>query len=375
MGFRFLIVCGGTGGHLAPGIAVAEELLGRGHRCSLVISRKEVDSRLVRKYGHLDFVRLPGAAFGKSPREAGRFFSGLAGGLAAGRRILRRERPDVVLAFGGFLSLGIVLFAAWNRLPIALHEANRRPGRAVRMLGRFADRVYLPPGVRLSSVPEGAVRCYGYPVRREFRRMSRRAAREKLGLNPEGFLLAVFGGSQGATALNEWVDRHCREILSRGIDVFCVRGLGKGAEGVLEEKDGRGNVRRCHTVGFCDSMHWVLSAADLAVSRAGAGSIAELVHCALPSVLVPYPFASDGHQTENARYLEAQGGCVVVEQDYLDTLLGEVSALAANPGHLARMRENLGLAADAERKEDLASDLEKLAAGFRARRPARTAEA
>lgn len=356
-----MIVCGGTGGHLAPGIAVAEELLSRGHMVSLLISTKQVDSRLVRKYGHLDFERLPGAAFGKRPSEILRFLKGFAGGFVSGARLQRRVDPDLVLAFGGFLSLGIVLPAAWRKVPVVLHEANRRPGRAIRLLKRFATRLYLPTGLRLRGVPVGRIRHYGYPVRREFRRLPQRAAREKLGLPRDGFLLAVFGGSQGATALNDWVDRNYRRLLEQGIDLYCVRGLGKGTEGVIEEIDSSGASRRMTTVGFCDEMHWVLSAADLAVSRAGAGAIAELTCCALPSILVPFPFAADDHQLANARFFESQGGCIVVEQPNLESLFDEVLAVRKSPSLRAGMKENLELAADAERKEDMVSDLEDLA--------------
>jgi len=358
---KALIACGGTGGHLSPGIALAEELVSRNWKCTLLVSNKQVDSRLVKRYEHLDFVRVPGAAFGRHPREMLRFFSGFFQGIVSGAGILRREKPDVVLAFGGFLSLGIVLFAWLKGIPVALHEANRRAGRAVRLLKGLATRVYLPTGVRLPRVSVGTVRYYGYPVRREFRRVPGRWAREKLGLPKSGFLLAVFGGSQGASALNQWVDAHSQKLMAKGIDIYCVRGLGKGTEGVLESVDSVGNVRRYHSVGFCDSMHLVLSAADLVISRAGAGSIAELTRCVIPSVLVPFPYAADNHQRENARYFESQGGCVVVEQDYLDSLFDEVVSLQGNPAFLDRMRENLLMIEDTNRKEDLVSDLIEVA--------------
>lgn len=361
MSKKFLIVCGGTGGHLSPGIAVAEELLSRGHRCSLVISNKQVDSRLVQRYEHLDFVKVPGAAFGKHPREMLRFFTGLLRGLVSGSGILRRENPDLVLAFGGFLSLGVVLFAWFRGIPVALHEANRKAGRAVRLLKGLATRVYLPTGVRLPRVSIGTVRYYGYPVRKEFRRLPTRWARRKLGLADDGFLLVVFGGSQGALALNDWVDAHSRLLLARGIDLYCVRGLGKGSGGVLESVDSQGNTRRYHSVGFCDEMHFALSAANLAISRAGAGSIAELTRSVIPSILIPYPHAADNHQQENARYFESQGGCVVVEQDFLNSLYDEVVALHENPAFLDRIRDNLVMIEDTNRKEDLVSDLESVA--------------
>ena len=366
---RFLIVCGGTGGHLSPGIAVDELLVAHGHECILVVSRKEVDSRLLQKYPHLQVHRLPGAAPGRSPRQLARFLTGLVAGYRQTVRWVREDPPDLVLAFGGFLSLGVGLAAARRKVPLVLHEANRQPGRAIRFLRRFAERVYLPAGMNLPGLSLARIRHFGYPVRREFRRMDRRSARERLGLPAEGLLLVVIGGSQGAAPLNEWMDEQVRDFLREGVHVFGVRGPGKGAEGVLEERDEEGILHTARMVSFCAEMNVLLSAADLAVSRAGAGSIAELTQCRLPSVLVPYPHSGDEHQMANARFLESQGGCVVLPQAELGRLRDEILALLERPELRDRMRTNLDRAVDANRKEDLVADLEAVAVAGRSGDP------
>jgi len=336
-------------------------LIERGNRVTLLISTKQVDSRLVLAYGHLDFERLPGAAFGKHPMQLVRFLKGLFGGLFAGVRLLRKADPDLVLAFGGFLSLGVVLPAVVRGIPVALHEANRRPGRSIRTLRRFARRLYLPEGIGLPGVREEKIRHFGYPVRREFQRMSKDVARGKLGLPARGFLLVVIGGSQGAAALNEWAEHHGDALMNRGISVYCVRGLGDAGDSVRQGKDEQGLEQRMTAVGFCDRMHWVFSAADLAVSRAGAGSIAELKRALVPSILVPYPHAADDHQLANARFLEADGGCLVVQQGEIETLFDRVLFLYESDARLAEMRDRLLHASDPDRKSDFASDLERLA--------------
>lgn len=358
---RFIIICGGTGGHLSPGIAIAELLQSRGHQCLLLISRKEVDSRLVQKYASLNFKAIPGSAFSLKPAPFLRFLRGLFSSFMHSWKLMRRWKPDVVLGFGGFLSAGMVLLASICKIPIALHEANRRPGRAIQFLGRFAQRVYLPAGVEIKGVSTGRVRRYGYPVRKEFRPQSKKAARKKLGIPDEGHWVMIIGGSQGASPLNEWVDQNYISLLDKGLNLYCVRGLNKGAEGVFEYRGGDHQVRYFYSVPFCDDVNALLHAADLAISRAGAGAIAEITRCRLPSILVPYPLASDDHQMENARYLERQGGCVVVEQDYLSTLLSEIFDLIKNDWLLQKMQSNLAKVEDYNRKEDIVRDLESIA--------------
>jgi UDP-N-acetylglucosamine--N-acetylmuramyl-(pentapeptide) pyrophosphoryl-undecaprenol N-acetylglucosamine transferase len=275
--------------------------------------------------------------------------------------LLREARPDVIIGFGGFLTIGITLAGYVQGIPVVLHEANRKPGRSVRMLSGFARRVYLPPGVRLGGLPPQTVRYCGFPVRQEIRHIPRDAARIKMGLPVDGRVLLVLGGSQGAQTLNDWLKNNFGELAQRGISVVCVTGLGKGSEGTLECPDAEGRRRVARIMPFCDEMAWLLSCADLVVSRAGAGSLAEFIRCRLPAILVPYPFAADDHQRENARYFERQGGGIMLEANELVRLKSEVLELIFNDFLLDAFRRNLERMEHSNSLDLLLHDLEDLA--------------
>ena len=146
MSNTFVIACGGTGGHLSPGIALAEALVARGHAATLLISQKKVDARLSEKYPHLTFVRVPSAPFGWRPDVHLRFHLRQSQGLLFSLDLLRKLKPAAIVGFGGFTNAGVVLAGRFAGIPVALHEANRVPGRSTRLLSRFAKRLYLPPG-------------------------------------------------------------------------------------------------------------------------------------------------------------------------------------------------------------------------------------
>lgn len=339
---RILISCGGTGGHLAPGIALAEELIGRGHTCWLLISHKKVDARLVQKYPHLTFIKSPGAPFGLRPMELLRFLAAQGRSLLASVQLLKRLQPDLVIGFGGFSSAGISVATFLKRLPLVLHESNRIPGRAVRFLSHFGPaRVYLPIGVSIRNLNQERIRFYGCPVRAEIKRLPVGQSRAALGIDETCKLVVVLGGSQGASALNGWVESKSELFAHEGVCVYCVTGLNKGEPRVVETPSGEEAKAKAFFVPFTDQVSELLSSADLVVSRAGAGTIAEMIRCRTPSVLIPYPYAADDHQRGNALFLEKQGGCVVVEQSYLQDLHREVLDLLFNDWMLQKIRLNL----------------------------------
>ena len=360
---RFLIACGGTGGHLAPGIALAEGLVARGHEPHLLISRKRVDSRLVEKYPWLKLARIPAAPLSANPVGFALFLWHQSAGFAFGLNQLQQLRPDVVVGFGGFTTASIVLAARIRRIPVALHEANRVPGRAVRLLSRFARRLYLPAGVRLNGARGGTVRAQGLPVRREFQRIARASALEALDICPARRLVAVLGGSQGATVLNDWAERHMEALALEGVQVFCVSGPGKRTireERILRTREG--GVVKSYFVPFCDRMAELLSCADVVVSRAGAGTLAELARTGTPGVLVPFPHAADNHQAANAHFFEQQGGGMVVDQRYMGNLHKEVQELVFNDWLLRKFRDNLERMDQENSLEAMIDDLQTLAA-------------
>ena len=359
---HFLISCGGTGGHLSPGIALAEGLAARGHAATLLISEKKVDARLSEKYPHLRFARMPGTGFSWRPAQLIRCVVSQWRALRFCRALIRSLAPDGIVGFGGFTSAPVVFAGRFAGLPVVLHESNRVPGLAIRLLGRFATRVYLPPGVQLASVRAAATRYAGPPVRGEIVRTPQAAARETLGLDPAQKLLVLLGGSQGATALNQWARDHVASLASEGIQLFCVTGLGKDTDEILALRTKTGEAIRAVFVPFSDRIAQLLSAADLVVSRAGAGSIAELIRCETPAVLIPFPHAADDHQSANAAFFERQGGGVVIAQARLGHLRSEVLDIIFNDWLLRKFRGNLRRMDRANSLDLMLRDLEALAA-------------
>jgi len=358
---RVLISCGGTGGHLAPGIALAEGLLARGHTCWLLISHKKVDARLVQKYPHLAFVKVSGAPFSLRPRALGRFLIAQFSGIFSSVRLLKRLQPDLVIGFGGFSSAGISVAAAMRRIPFVLHESNRVPGRAVRFLSRLHPaRVYLPPGVRLNHLTPDVVRFFGCPVRKEIQRLPAPKARAALGIDENARLVVLLGGSQGATVLNDWAEANFETLGYEGVSLLCVTGLNKGEGRIREVKTRSGGIAKAVFIPFTDQISELLSAADLVLSRAGAGTIAELIRCRAPAILVPYPFAADNHQRANALFFEQQGGGVVVDQEYVSDLTKEVLELVFNDWLLQKLRGNLQRMDRDDSLELIVNDLEEI---------------
>ena len=357
---KYIIACGGTGGHLAPGIALAQKLTGGGDHCRLVISQKQVDTRLTRKYTNLQFVSVPGVGFSLNPIRLILFIYSLFKSVSYSFNWIRKWKPDVVVAFGGFISVGVVLAAALMRIPIVLHEANRKPGRTILMMRKLASRIYLPDGIRLRGVSPSKIRYYGYPVREEVARLSTEGARLEMGLDPTGKLLVVMGGSQGASAFNKWVVDNFDKLAEQGINVYCITGPTQGTDGVIDGISKTGKKVKCVFQSFSDRIPELLSAADLVITRAGAGSISEIIRCRTPSILIPYPFAVDNHQLANALFFERQGGGVLVHQEKMDRLLAEVQELISNNWLLSRFRYNLNKMDRFDSAEYISTDLRNL---------------
>jgi UDP-N-acetylglucosamine--N-acetylmuramyl-(pentapeptide) pyrophosphoryl-undecaprenol N-acetylglucosamine transferase len=353
-----VIACGGTGGHLTPGIALAQSLEEKGCPSWLFISQKGVDSRLSSKYPDLSFVPLPGAPLIKSPVGLARFCHGFAFSFFRSYRFYKKVGADALVGFGGFSSFGPAMAARARRMPVFIHEANRAVGKAVRFLAKRSTRLYLPEGMQLEGISPEIIRNIGYPLRKEFRRVPRERARKQLGIPLGDRLLVVLGGSQGATSLNRWVKGNIEPLAKDGISIYCLTGMNNESSGVIQLDGTNGEKVTSRFVPFTDEMNVVLSAADLVLSRAGAGAISEIVRCRVPSILIPYPHAADNHQYLNASYLERKGGGIICQQEKMDeVLLDEVREVMFNEEFRAILRRNLFAMDGGDVSARLADDL------------------
>ncbi|MDR0428611.1 MAG: UDP-N-acetylglucosamine--N-acetylmuramyl-(pentapeptide) pyrophosphoryl-undecaprenol N-acetylglucosamine transferase [Puniceicoccales bacterium] len=347
------ISCGGTGGHLAPGIAVAQEFVRRGYRVNLFISQKNVDTRLAMDYGELQFITLAGSGFSLRPISLFKFLFNLIKAFGKFWRFTGKNRVDALIAFGGFSSIGTALVSFFHRKPIFLHEANLQLGKAIRCLAPLAQKVYIPNALKETKRFRKKQKfiSMGYPIRRDFHPIPMEDARRAISLPLHGKCVLICGGSQGAKPLNDWVKAHEFTLTFMGYHVICLTGLG-GEDREITCAHGENFSHVVRYCAFHSHMHWLYSAADFAISRAGAGTIAELIQCETPSVLIPYPFSTANHQWKNAKAMADGGMAFLLEQENMEKLLPLIRRW--NEGTLQSMRRNL------HHKKQMESDVTKI---------------
>lgn len=338
-----VIACGGTGGHLFPGLAVAEALRQRGHGVLIFISEKEIDALAVRDHvGQFRFEKLPsvGLPRGLSPALL-RFARGFGASVARCRRIYREFRPDAVLGMGGFTSTAPILAGRLRGVPTYVHESNAIPGKANRINARIAREVLLGfPECAARFRPGTRCAVTGTPIRASLRDApSREAALEAFGLR-EGSIkktLLVMGGSQGARGINQAVLHALPEWKSA---LQIIHFTGKEEEAAVRAAYEREGVA-ASVAAFCHRMQDAYAAADFAIARSGAASLSELAFFGLPSLLIPYPSAADDHQTCNAQIFTRRGAALALKEgeatgDFLAKIVLEV---LRNPTKLTSMTE------------------------------------
>lgn len=324
-----VIACGGTGGHLFPGLAVAEVLRSRGHEVLLFISEKEVDTLAMEGRNEFRYEKLPTIAL-PSPFSPAilAFVRRFNESLSLCRAIFRKFQPQVVLGMGGFTSTAPVLAGRFRGVATFLHESNAIPGKANRHTARFVRAVLLGFKECAAYFPRSMTEVTGTPIRSSLQPIDRAVAREKVGLQPGLTTLLVMGGSQGASGINQAMIRAMPSLREIPLQVIHLAGARDAR--LLEDNYRRENIP-AYVAAFHHQMEEVYSAADLAIARAGASSLAELALFALPAFLVPYPYAAEDHQTRNAEVFVRQNAALLIKE----------SELAGD--HLARkIRELLG---------------------------------
>ena len=332
---KILFAGGGTGGHLYPALAVAEHLRRTRDDCEFAFmgSRHGLESRLVPQHG-FTLHTIPGSGFRRMGLAGrGRAAVDLVRGLGAASAFIRRYRPDVVVATGGYASLAAGLAAAFWRVPLLVQEQNSIPGVTNRLLGRLAREIHVAfPGCEKYFGRQ--VKLTGNPLRDEI--LAQQPPLESL---PAGVpLVLVSGGSRGARSINSAVATAI-PLVDKQVDVVWLWQTGELDFARLapawEHADG---VR---LRAYIDSMPAALAAATLLVCRAGAMTLAEITARGKPAILVPFPGAVDDHQTANARALVDSGAAIrIADRDLSgESLASTVVELLSDPARLRRMGE------------------------------------
>jgi UDP-N-acetylglucosamine--N-acetylmuramyl-(pentapeptide) pyrophosphoryl-undecaprenol N-acetylglucosamine transferase len=346
-GVSVVIAGGGTGGHTSPGLAVATLLRERGISHAWIGSRDGLEARRAAERS-IPYHAIP---TGKLRRYwAWRNLSDLAVNVPAGivraRTLLRRLRPRVVLATGGFVALPVVLGAALARVPVVVHEQTAVPGLANRIAARLARRVAITFAASAERFPADRVVLTGNPLRPDLRAGSRADAIGRFALDPALPLLYVTGGAQGSRAINRAIGEIVGPLLGQA-QVIHQSGdnPATGDRAWLQGKRAAlaPALARRYTVlpWVGDELAGIYAMAALVVARAGAGTVNECCQLGLPALYIPLPGASGDEQTANARLVGRAGGCAILPQATLtpDLLLERIGALLANPARLKEMGE------------------------------------
>lgn len=352
---RVAIAAGGTAGHINPALALAEELAARGHQVEFFGQPKKLESTLVPQAG-FPFNPIDVTGFDRS--RPWTLVTALWRMRAAQKTIGRHfgsERPDVAVGFGAYIELPLINWCHAQGIPCVIHEQNSVPGLANKTSAAKVKTVCVSLPVAIDAFrgkvgPDTQIVVTGNPVRQSVIRADRAQGRRDLGIPEDATMLLVFGGSLGARHLNQGVAALKSKLLSRR-DLYVIHSTGKGEyDSVVQELAlTQEESARWRVMPYIDRMGEALAAADLVLSRAGASSVAEIAALAVPSVLVPYPFATADHQTTNARYLVDAGAAVLLPDEKIDTpeFEDDLLGLVDDPARRQAMRDAArGLAQD-----------------------------
>ncbi len=343
---RVIMTGGGTGGHIYPAIAIANKIMERTNDSEILFvgTRRGMESRLVPENGYeIRYITVSGLNR-KNMIKNIKVFRDYRKGKAQARAIIEEFKPDVVIGTGGYVSGPVVRTAAAMGIRCFLQEQNAVAGVANRMLERYVEKIFLgfEEGGKYFKHKDKLV-VSGNPVRSEFFNADPKAAREKLGIDPDKFVVLSFGGSLGAGKINRAMMDVVKAYNGKeGIEVFFGTGKSYYAPIMTELHDmGEDPKDNVHVLEYINNMQDVLAACDLVISRSGALTVSEISLCGKPSILIPSPNVTGDHQTFNARAISDKGGAILLEEKNLTegVLLEEIERLRSNPAFMEGMAE------------------------------------
>ncbi|MDE3117550.1 MAG: undecaprenyldiphospho-muramoylpentapeptide beta-N-acetylglucosaminyltransferase [Nitrospirota bacterium] len=367
---RIVIAAGGTGGHLYPAVALAREFLRQDQATEVLFvgTAKGIEGKVLPHEGFDLQMIAAKPVMGRSWWQAVRALLALPSAIRQSVAILRARRADLVVGVGGYSSPPVILAAWLLRIRRVLLEPNAYPGLANKATGPLADLVFLAYGAAAGSFPSGKVRVTGMPIRREFLEKAEDSRQKAEGRKqqaashpPSAFRLLVFGGSQGAHAINQAMVEALPHLLGMKDRLAIVHQTGEADYASVRAAYAAAELA-AEVMPFLYDMPKVLRAADLVVSRAGAITLAELAACGKPAILVPLPTAIYQHQEKNALVMEQAGAAVLLRQSELTgpSLANQIAALLSDAGRLRAMGERSAALGRADSSETIVAMCRRL---------------
>ena len=319
--YKIVFAGGGTGGHLSPGIAVAEECVYAADcEIEFLIVGKPVERKMLEKKS-FRYMKIQGAPLRKNIKGLFAFvFLNLIGFVRSFIKFLS-NRPDVLICLGGYGAFSAAFAAKILKIPVFVLEQNTIPGKVNRLISKFAMKIFTQWRIKDDLLPKKANQSVqGNPIRSEIFQHERVNSLKSLGMNTVKRTLLVLGGSQGAVKINDFVLNNLDTIRHYDIQVIFLTGKHdfERVNALL------GTNPNFEIIEFSNEMGRILNAADFVISRAGATTIAELTALGKPMMLVPYPYASARHQHRNAEYVTKSGAAIMYEEDRLDKEVWEL---------------------------------------------------
>ncbi len=353
---RIVFAAGGTGGHIYPALAVADELkqMNKEIEICFIGAKGKMEERLVPGYGYrLETINIRGLSRKINPKNLITAFK-LFSSVRESRAILKNFVPDVVFGTGGYVSGPVVWAARGLKIPTMLYEGNYYPGITVRLLASKVNKILLNfPESKRFFKDEKKIEVIPYPVRRTLKVYKRHEAAHHFGLARDRKTLFVFGGSQGAHSINNALLKNLNQLIDAKIQVIWQTG-NKDYEMIGDKVKQNPDVR---LFKFIDNIDYAYSAADLVVCRSGISALMELAYFGSAAIFVPYPFSSDNHQLKNAERLLEQKACGIIFDKELDSLASKIIELINDDSKLNEMRMNIKKFSDANAASRIAEFL------------------
>ncbi len=359
---RFLFAGGGTGGHIFPAIAIADEIrkIDTSSEILFIGAKGRIEEKIVPSNNYrLETIEISGI----NRENLFRNFSlpeKLFRALKRCGKLIKEFMPDVAIGTGGFVCGPVIYKAQRLGVPTLIQEGNAFAGKTIKFLAPGAKRVVInfEETLKYLKRKDNVIRI-GHPVRSSLMKIDRHSAAQKFGVSPERKTLLVFGGSQGARGINDMVSTVAEEVVASGINLIWQTGS-KDFKPLSEMF--RSSDRNLRLFEFIDQMDIAYSASDLAICRAGITSIMELSLMRLPSILVPLPGSAEDHQAINANTFEALGACIVVnQQNGGQALMKEINILLESEEKREQMSVAAGNFADPLAAQKIAEEVFRLA--------------